>query len=58
MRVKIEIKNKLEGETNFFIRALNWKKIILTKWENQKNEDRTRKIIHHKIGLNDKIEKQ
>ena len=33
------------------------RKIILTKRKNQKNENRTRKIIHHKIELNDEIEK-
>jgi hypothetical protein len=41
MRIKIEIKNKLEDEYEFFIEWWNWKeKSILKKWQkNQKNEE-------------------
>jgi hypothetical protein len=55
MRVKIKIKNKLEGKNKFFIGGLNWKKITKEQ-KNQKNKNQIRKKIHHKLGLNDEIE--
>jgi hypothetical protein len=44
MRVKIKIKNKLEGNSKLLIIGLNVKKISLTKGEkNQKNENQFEK---------------
>ena len=42
MRVKIKIKNKLQGKNKFLIGWLNWKKIT-KKQKNQMNKDRIRK---------------
>jgi hypothetical protein len=59
MKIKIEIKNKLEDNYNFFIEGLNWKKINLIKGQNKKIKRmriKLKKIIYHKLGLNDEIE--
>jgi len=57
IKLKIKIKNKLEGSPKFFIGELNWKKIQkqkkLKEWKLN-----WKKTIEHKLRLNDKTKNQ
>jgi hypothetical protein len=60
MKIKIEIKNKLEDNYNFFYWRVKLKrKINLIKGQNKRIKRmriKLKKIIYHKLGLNDEIE--
>jgi hypothetical protein len=58
MRVKIKIKNKLEGKNNSLIEELNWKqKKIKKRTKKSKYRDQIRKKTkHNKFELKDKSE--
>ena len=57
MRVKIKIKNKLEGKSNSLIGGLKyWKQKTNEQKDKKKMKTKSEKLIHHKLELHDKIE--